>query len=127
MSLSRTKRVLSTIAILAIGMPLAAVSSAAKSKATTRARIEVLADANLAGTPVKAGAYDVEANESTLTLKRNGRVVAKAPIEWKDEQSKSQYSSMVAESGRVTEVHFNGQKRYAEIATGSASAAAGQD
>ena len=127
MSLSRTKRVVSILAVLAIAMPLAALSSAAKSKTTARARIDVLADANLAGTQVKAGTYDVEANESKLTLKRNGKVVAEAPIEWKDEQSKPQYPSIVAESGRVIEVHFGGKKRYAQVGYGSASAVGGQD
>lgn len=126
MSLSRTKRVVSILAVLAIAMPLAALSSAAKPKTTARARIDVLADANLAGTQVKAGTYDVEANESKLTLKRNGKVVA-APIEWKDEQAKPQYPSIVAESGRVTEVHFGGKKRYVQVAYGSASSVAGQD
>lgn len=126
MLVSRTKRLLSMISGLAIATGLVALSSAAKSKAT-RATMNLSAVANMGGTQLNAGTYDVEATESTLKLKRNGKVVAQAPIKWKDEQSKSQYSSIVAESGRVTEVHFGGKTRYAQVAFGSASAAAGQD
>lgn len=126
MSASRTKRVLSILAVLAIAMPLAALSSAAKSK-TTRATVDVLSEANLAGTQVKAGTYDVVANESMLKLTRNGKVVAQAPIEWKDEQSKQERSSIVAASGHIIEVHFGGKTRYAEVTNGSTSAAAGQE
>lgn len=107
-------------------MPLAALSSAAKSK-TTRVTLDLLENASVAGTKVKAGTYDVEASESTLKLTQNGKLVAQAPIEWKDEQSKQQSSSFVAESGRITEVHFSGKARYAQIANGSTGTAAGQD
>ncbi|HEX5423035.1 MAG TPA: hypothetical protein VFW94_05750 [Candidatus Acidoferrales bacterium] len=107
-------------------MPLAALSSAAKSK-TTRATMDLLADASVAGTQVKAGTYDVVANESTLKMTHNGKVVAQAPIEWRDEQSKQQRSSIVAESGRIIEVHFGGKTRYAQIANGSTGTAAGQE
>lgn len=107
-------------------MPLTALSSAAKSK-TTRATMELPSDVTVAGTQVKAGTYDVEANESTLKLTRNGKVVAQAPIEWKDERSKSESSSIVSESGRIIEVHFGGKTRYAQITNGSTSASAGQD
>lgn len=108
-------------------MPLAARSSAAKSKTTTRATMDLLSDASVGGTQVKAGTYDVEADASTLKLKRNGKVVAQTPIEWKDEQSKPQSSSVVAESGRIVEVHFGGKTRYAQVAYGSTGTAAGQD
>jgi hypothetical protein len=127
MSLSRTKRLFSILAVFAIATPIAALSSAAKSKTTAHATMDLVANANLAGTVVKAGTYDVEANESTLTLKRDGKVVAQAPISWKDESSKSQSSSMVADNGVVREVHFRGKNRYAQIASGSTSSAAGQD
>lgn len=126
MSASRTKRVLSILAVLAIAMPLAALNSAAKSK-TTRATMDLLADASVAGTQVKAGTYDVVANESTLKLTHNGKVVAEAPIEWKDEQSKQGSSSIVAQSGRIIEVHFGGKTRYAQVTNGSTSAASGQE
>lgn len=126
MSASRTKRVLSTLAVLAIAMPLAALSSAAKSK-TTHATMDLAENVTVAGTQVKAGTYDVVADESTLKLSQNGKVVAQAPIEWKDEQSKQQGSSIVADSGRIVEVHFGGKTRFAQIANGSTGTAAGQD
>jgi hypothetical protein len=88
--------------------------------------MDLLRDASLGGKQVKAGAYDVKADESTLTLMRGGKLIAEAPIAWKDEPSKSEYSSIILESGTVKEVHFKGRNRFAQIATGSTGAASGQ-
>lgn len=119
MSRNRTKCVLSILAALALALPLAARSSAGKgSKSTARASMELVTDATVGGKQVKAGTYDVKAGESTLTLMQRGKVVAEAPIEWKDEPSKSQNSTLVIESGAVKEIHFMGKNRYAELSSG---------
>lgn len=120
MSRNRTKCVLSILAALALALPLAARSSAGKgSKSTARASMELVKDVTVGGKHVKAGTYDVKAGESTLTLMQKGKVVAEAPIEWKDEPSKSQYSTLIIESGAVKEIHFMGKNRYAELSSGS--------
>jgi len=80
--------------------------------------MELVTDATVGGKQVKAGTYDVKAGESTLTLMQRGKVVAEAPIEWKDEPSKSQNSTLVIESGAVKEIHFMGKNRYAELSSG---------
>jgi hypothetical protein len=119
MSRNRTKCVLSILAALALALPLAARSSAGKgSKSTARASMELVTDATVGGKQVKAGTYDVKAGESTLTLMQRGKVVAEAPIEWKDEPSKSQNSTLIIESGAVKEIHFMGKNRYAELSSG---------
>jgi hypothetical protein len=124
MSRSRMNCVLSILAALALAMPLAARSGAGKtSKSTARASMDLSKDASFGGKQLKAGTYDVKASESTLTLMQNGKVVAEAPIAWKDEESKSPYSAIVTESGAVTEVHFNGKKSYAHLSSGSMSSA----
>lgn len=124
---SRTKRVLSIIAAMAFAMPVAARAGAAKDKSNAKATMQVLTDASLAGKQVKAGTYDVVANESTLKLIQKGKVVAEAPISWKNEQSKSRYSGIVAENGAITEVHFSGKTSYVQPSSGSTASAAGQE
>jgi hypothetical protein len=123
MLFSRTKCAFSILAALALALPLAARAGAAKDKSIARATILVLTDSSLAGNKVKAGTYDVVANESTLKLMQKGKVVAETPISWKNEQAKSPYSAVVAENGSITEVHFSGQKRFAEPSSGSMSSA----
>jgi hypothetical protein len=76
MSRSRMNCVLSVLAALALAMPLAARSSAGKSKSTARASMDLVKEASIAGKQLKAGTYDVEASESTLTLMQKGKVVA---------------------------------------------------
>jgi hypothetical protein len=117
MSRSRMNCVLSVLAALALAMPLAARASAEKS--TARASVDLVSEATIGGKQLKAGTYDVEANGSTLTLMQKGKVLAEAPIAWKDEQSKSRYSAIVTEGGTVTEVHFQGRKQYARLSGGS--------
>jgi len=108
--------ILGVLVAVALAMPLAARSNTGKnSKAGASARVDLANDATIGGKEVKAGTYDVKADETTLTLKQDGKVIAQAPIEWKDEPSKSTYSAMVTEGKTVLEVHFSGKTRYAEI------------
>jgi hypothetical protein len=128
MSRSRISPVLVVLAALALALPLAAHPNPKKvSKSNVHATMDLLTDANLAGKQVKPGTYDVKANETTITLIREGKVIAQAPIEWKGEASKQKYSSIIVESGAVKEVHFDGQTRYAQIAEGAMTTASGQE
>jgi len=123
---NRINLVLAVIVAVALAMPLAAKSNAGKnSKSGASATVDLPTDASIGGKQVKAGRYEVKADETTLTVKQNGKVVAQAPIQWKDEQGKSIYSAIVTQSGAVLEVHFNGKSRYAEI-SGASAASTGQ-
>lgn len=120
---SRVNSVWAVLVAVALAMPLAARTNTGKnSKEGASARLDLVNDASIAGKTVKAGTYDVKADDTTLTLKQNGKVVAQAPIQWRDEASKSAYSSLVTESGTLLEVHFSGKTRYAEISRTSANA-----
>jgi hypothetical protein len=120
MSRSQISCAFAILAALALAIPLAArTNEGKKSKSTASASLEVVKDTTIAGKQVKAGRYDVKANESTLTLSRDGKVVAQAPITWKDEPSKATYSAIVVDGGAVKEVHFNGKTRFAELSEGS--------
>jgi hypothetical protein len=115
----------SILAALAISMPIAAHANAAKDKSTASAQMDIVKDATIGGKEVKAGTYDIKATETKVTLSRNGKVVAEAPVQWKDAQSKSSYSAIVIDSGAVKEFHFNGKAKYAEVADGSAMSTGG--
>jgi uncharacterized protein with FMN-binding domain len=103
------------LASLLVALPLvAAEMPAAKSKATTT--VDVLKPMTLAGQQLKPGTYSVSADDSTVTLQMNGKMVAQAPVQWKDEASKAQYSEVVAVDGVVKEIHFSGKMKYITIA-----------
>jgi len=110
----------SMLAALAVAIPFAA-SANNKDTKSAAAQMDIVNDATIAGKQLKAGTYDVKATETKVTLSRNGKVVAEAPVQWKDGQSKATYSSIVADGGAVKEIHFNGKSRYAEIADTSMS------
>ena len=118
--------IFAVLAALALAMPLAAHNNAGKDSAIVKATVAISDDATLGGKQLKAGTYDVKADETKVTLSLNGKVVAEAPVQWKDEQSKSQYSSIKVDSGSVKEIHFNGKARYAEISSASMAASGGQ-
>jgi hypothetical protein len=123
---NRINFVLTVLVAVALAMPLAARANTGKNtKAGANARLDLVNDASIGGKRVKAGTYDVKADDTTLTLRQDGKVVAQAPIQWKDEASKSAYSSMVTEGGALLEVHFSGKTRYAEV-SGTPAATTGQ-
>lgn len=118
--------VFAALAALALAMPLAAHNNAGKDSKTVSVSMEILNDATIGGKQVKAGTYDVKADETKVTLSRNGKVVAEASVQWKDEQSKPTFSSIVVDSGTVKEFHFNGKARYADVSSASMTLNGGQ-
>jgi hypothetical protein len=94
-------------------MPLAARDTAKDGKAITK--VNVYSAVTLAGKRLKPGEYRVTAIDSKVTLAMDGKVVAEAPVEWKDETTKPKTSSLVATAGRVKEIHFDGKMRYVVI------------
>lgn len=127
--MSRSGRnMLVAFVVLLFALPLAARSNDKAAKSIVRSSVDLPQDATLAGKGLKAGTYQVRASESTLTVLQKGKVVAEAPIEWKKEAGKgASGSSVMVNSGAVTEIHFIGKDRYAQIASGSDSGAAGHN
>jgi hypothetical protein len=110
------------LAALALVIPASARENAPKnSKSTVVETMDLLNPATIAGKQLKPGTYEVKADDSKVTLSLNGKVVAEAPVQWKDEQSKAKYSAIVTDGdgNQVKEVHFNGKNRYVEIAASS--------
>ncbi len=105
---------LPVLVALLIAMPLAARDNAKNGKATT-ADVELLSPASFAGKMLKAGTYRVTADDSKVTLTLDGKVVAEAPVEWKDETNKPRNSQIVTTGDQVKEIHFGGKMRYVAI------------
>lgn len=119
------KNALVAFSALLLALPLAARSRSPKNtKSAVRASVELTQDATLAGKQLRAGTYQVRANESTLTLLQKGKVVVETPIEWKSEGKGVSSSGVVTDSGTVKEIHFIGKTRYAEISSQGESGAA---
>jgi len=108
--------VFSVLAALALALPLAArVDKSKDAKSAASASMDLLNPARLSGTDLKAASYSVKVDETKVTFSLNGKVVAEAPVQWKDSPAKAQYSSIVIDGNQIREIHFGGKTRYVEI------------
>ena len=116
----RMNFVMTILAALALAMPIVARADDSKTvKPVSRVAVDLHNPATLGGKDLKAGTYQVSADESKMTISRDGKVVAEVPIEWKDGQSKASYTSVITESNQITEVHFGGKAKYISVAGSS--------
>jgi hypothetical protein len=101
------------VGLLAVLMLLASgVSASAK---TIHSSFTLPSAAKLAGAPLKAGEYDVNADDTKVTLLSKGKVVAEAKVEWKDGASKASQTSLLIAGDEIKEIRFEGKTRYAVI------------
>jgi len=108
--------VLAVLAIIALALPVAARNDDANPpRAIVTMSVDLSNTATLGGTVLKAGSYSVRAENSKVTLSRGGKVVAEAPVEWKNETGKAEYSSIVTDHDQITEIHFSGKTKYIAI------------
>lgn len=121
MSRNYTVRIVTILAAFAMLLPATVQFANAKgANATVKTIMTFQNPITLGGTQLKPGDYNVAADDSKITISRNGKVVAEAPIQWKDETGKSQVSKIVSDSGLVTEIHFQGKTRYVAVSGESA-------
>jgi hypothetical protein len=99
---------------LLFALPVAARDGAKNGNATTT-QVDVLSTITLAGKQLKPGTYEVKADDTKVTLSLNRKVVAEAPVEWKDETTKPRDSQIVTTDGQVKEIHFSGKMHYVAI------------
>jgi hypothetical protein len=115
MSRRGVNRVVLVLTALVLTMPFATrVTSANGSKATS-ATMDILTAVSLNGKQLKPGTYTVTADDRKVTIEQKGKVLAEAPVEWKEENSKPSYSNIVTSGDQVTEIHFSGKMRYVTI------------
>jgi hypothetical protein len=116
MSRRSMNRVFGVIAALALLLSVAAQTAPAKpTKASVTTTMSLLNPAQLAGKQLKPGDYAVTVDENHVTVSMNGKIVAEAPVQWKDETEKAKYSAFVAEGSKITEIHFGGKTRFCTI------------
>ncbi|HEY0701968.1 MAG TPA: hypothetical protein VGD60_04295 [Candidatus Acidoferrales bacterium] len=104
------------VMVLSIGLQ---TLSAKDSKAGTSSMVTVQNATSLAGQEIKPGDYMVSVTESQVTISKNGKMVAQAPVQWKDETAKPRYTSIVTDGNKIKEIHFGGKNKYVEVGAAS--------
>jgi len=69
----------------------------------------------LSGKELQPGIYSLMANSSKVMLKRSGKVVAEAPVQWKDGDKKEFATHVVLDGNNIKEIRFVGRTRYIVI------------
>jgi hypothetical protein len=58
---------------------------------------------------LEPGQYKVVAEGNTAKFERDGDIVAEAPFTWKTLSSKPEYSEVMTDHDRITEIDFSGK------------------
>ncbi|MGD0403286.1 MAG: hypothetical protein ABSB66_08815 [Candidatus Acidiferrales bacterium] len=120
MSRSKMNGVLTILAALALALSIAAHATPAKDAKSTvtpivKTELRLLSPATLGSTELKAGEYSVTVDDAHARFSRNGKVIAEASVQWKDENAKPQTNAVVVDSNQIKELHFGGKMKYVEI------------
>jgi archaeosine-15-forming tRNA-guanine transglycosylase len=112
--------VLTILAALALALSIAAHATPAKDAKSTvtpivKTELRLLSPATLGSTELKAGEYSVTVDDAHARFSRNGKVIAEASVQWKDENAKPQTNAVVVDSNQIKELHFGGKMKYVEI------------
>jgi hypothetical protein len=107
---------LSVLVALAVAMPIAARGAYAKDSKATTATLNIFNATKLGGKQIEPGTYRISVDDSKVTLEQNGKMVAEASVQWKDETNKPLYTNIVIEANKITQIHFSGKMRYVQIA-----------
>ena len=103
----------SMLTALLLALPMAARTP--KNSKTFVDDMDLLNPTSLGGKTLKPGTYRLRVDESKVTFEQGGKMVAQAPVVWKDGASKPEYSSFVTDDHGVREIHFSGKTQYVEI------------
>jgi hypothetical protein len=120
MSRSKMNGVLTILAALTLALSIATHAAPAKDAKSNvvpivKTELTLLSPATLGGTELKAGEYSVTANDTHAKFLKNGKVIAEAPVQWKDESAKPKFTAVVVDSNQIKEIHFGGKMKYVEI------------
>ncbi len=116
MSRRKATSVLAVLVALIFATALAARTTSANASKEASAQMEFTTPVTLGGTHIDPGIYSVTADDSKVTVRQKGKMIAEASIQWKDENVKARYTNIVTVGDQVTEIHFGGKMRYAAIA-----------
>jgi hypothetical protein len=120
MSRSKMNGTLTILAALALALSIAAHATPAKDAKSNvipivKTELRLVSPATLGGTELKAGEYSVTADDAHARFSKNGKVIAEASVQWKDESAKPQTNAVVVDSNQIKEIHFGGKMKYVEI------------
>lgn len=117
MSRHSMKQIFTILAALVLLVSISAQIAPAKdTKAGVNTTMSLLNPTTLAGKNLKPGDYAVTVDDTHVKLSMNGKVIAEAPVQWKDETSKARFSAFVINDNKITEIHFGGKTRFVTIA-----------
>jgi hypothetical protein len=107
--------ILTVLAALALALPVAARND--KDSKNVKTSMDLLNPATIAGKDLKPGNYTISADDNKVTFSRDGKVVAEAPVQWRDEAGKSRFSAIVTDGDahQIKEIHFNGKTRFLQV------------
>jgi hypothetical protein len=120
MSRSKMNGVLTILAALTLALSIATHAAPAKDAKSTvtpivKTDLRLLSPATLGGTDLKAGEYSVTADDTHAKFLKNGKVIAEASVQWKDESAKAQTTAVIVDGSQIKEIHFGGKMKYVEI------------
>ncbi len=116
MSRGAMRQAMSVAAVLAILISMAAgIATAKGTKPVVSTTMSLYNPATIEGHELKAGDYEVSATDTLVTISQNHKVLVEAPIEWKNETGKSQFTTFVTDGNKVTELHFSGKTQFASL------------
>jgi hypothetical protein len=117
----KMNRVLTIIfAALTFALSIATHAAPAKDAKSTvtpvvKTDLALLSPAMLGGADLKPGGYSVIADDAHAKFLKNGKVIAEASVQWKDEGAKRQTNTVVIDGNQIKEIHFGGKTKYVEI------------
>lgn len=112
MKYSKLVHLFAVALLLAVAIPAMASPKGAKmSNTLAKGEFSVAGGEIINGTALAPGEYKVVANDSTVSFFRGNKLIAQAPIQWKDGTQKVEQNAIVTVSGKIQEVRFKGQSR----------------
>ncbi|MFZ0639772.1 MAG: hypothetical protein WA020_07900 [Candidatus Acidiferrales bacterium] len=117
MTRSRLCQVFALTLLLAVALPVIAApnnSMVLTGNILAKGTFNLVASKSLKGTTLLPGEYKVVASDSQVSFLLKGKVVAQAPIQWKDIQL-ADTNAVVDESGSIQEIRFKGKGRSVVI------------
>ncbi|HEX4076930.1 MAG TPA: hypothetical protein VHX49_16135 [Candidatus Acidoferrales bacterium] len=107
--------VFSALAALAVAMPMAARTASAKDTRSTTTTMDIISAETLGGKQIQPGTYTFKIDDSTVTILQHGKMVAEAPVQWKDETKKPNMTNIVTQNDQIKEIHFGGKMKYVQV------------
>src|SRR5579862_7558215 len=105
----RVKQCVAMLAVLALSLPAFA--------RVYKQDITADKDTSIGGTSLKAGSYELSADsgKKELQIWSNGKVMATVQGDWVKLPSKPQYSTVVSDGTKITQVQFSGSDQAFQV------------